>query len=237
MRMRELERASGVGRETIRYYIREGLLPEPRRESRNSAVYSEVHVSRLKTIKRLQEENYLPLAVIRSLLEAENVQPLLAASAFPQLDQLLAARVEGVDEDGERLTLAELEDRLGLEPGFAEGHVATGMIVVEDDGHVSARDARLLATLWRLSAVGFGSQNGFYPEHLRFLVDLMDWVVRQEMRLFFEQLSGQVGEAEAADMAMNGINLINEVMAQLHVRGAMRALAERPEAAMPEMLS
>jgi len=65
----------------------------------------------------------------------------------------------------------------------------------------------------------------------------MDWVVRQEMRLFFEQLSGQVGEAEAADMAMNGINLINEVMAQLHVRGAMRALAERPEAAMPEMLS
>ncbi len=28
MRMRDLEKASGVGRETIRYYIREGLLPD-----------------------------------------------------------------------------------------------------------------------------------------------------------------------------------------------------------------
>ena len=28
MKMAELERRSGVGRETIRYYIREGLLPD-----------------------------------------------------------------------------------------------------------------------------------------------------------------------------------------------------------------
>ena len=33
MRMRDLERATGVGRETIRFYIREGLLPEPARPS------------------------------------------------------------------------------------------------------------------------------------------------------------------------------------------------------------
>ena len=29
VKMKDLERATGVSRETIRYYIREGLLPEP----------------------------------------------------------------------------------------------------------------------------------------------------------------------------------------------------------------
>jgi len=31
MRMRELEVKTGVSRETIRYYIREGIVPEPER--------------------------------------------------------------------------------------------------------------------------------------------------------------------------------------------------------------
>lgn len=224
--MRELERASGVGRETIRYYIREGLLPEPRRESRNSAVYSDVHLLRLKTIKRLQEERYLPLAVIRTLLDAEQGEALRTTDAFPQLDRLLAARVRGTGEDDEALSLADLVQRLELEPGFAEGHVETGMISIGKDGLVSPADARLLATLKRLSDAGFGSQNGFFPKDLSFLVELMDWVVGQEVRLFFGHLAGQLPENEAADMAMNGIALINEVMAQLHVRAALRQLGE-----------
>ena len=45
--MRDLERASGVGRETIRYYIGLGLLPEPARPKPNVADYGEEHVSRL----------------------------------------------------------------------------------------------------------------------------------------------------------------------------------------------
>jgi len=228
MRMRDLERESGVGRETIRYYIREGLLPEPQRKSRNSALYDEKHVSLLKTIKRLQDERYLPLAVIKSLLDNEAESVPLAPALFPQLDALLAARVhEGAAPE----PLAALKARLDLEPEFAEGHLATGMISVDADGNVSVRDAKLLATLKHLSDVGFGSQNGFVPEHMRFFVELMEWVVAQEMRLFFGQLAGQVGEAEAADMALDGINIINDVMAQLHIRGALRALAARaPEA-------
>lgn len=225
--MRELERASGVGRETIRYYIREGLLPEPRRASRNSAVYSAEHVQRLKTIKRLQEERYLPLAVIRTMLQSGVDEVLLETGAFPHLDRMLAARVEGTDELGEPLSLSDLVARLGLEPGFAEEHVSTGMIALGADGLVSPGDARLLATLKRLSDAGFGSQNGFFPRDLGFLVELMHWVVAQEMRLFFSHLAGQVGEGEAADMAMNGIALINEVMAQLHMREALKQLGAR----------
>jgi len=219
-----------VGRETVRYYIREGLLPEPERSSRNSAFYNEDHVRRLKAIKRLQEERFLPLSVIRTMLDAEDAERWLAPGAFPMLDALLAARVDGTAVLAFE-PLTEVVARLALEPGFAEGHLATGMIGVDEQNRLSARDVQILTTLKRLSDVGFSSRNDFFPQHLGFFVELMDWVVTQEMKLFFGHLAGRIGEAEAADMALEGITLINEVLAQLHVRGALRHLAERHHSA------
>jgi hypothetical protein len=49
MKTQDLERASGVGRETIRFYVREGRLPQPERASRNVAWYEE---GRQLTVRR-----------------------------------------------------------------------------------------------------------------------------------------------------------------------------------------
>ena len=106
MKMAELERRSGVGRETIRYYIREGLLPEPERRARNVAVYGDVHTTRLKTIKRLQEERFLPLDVIRRVLDGDASALPPAGDPFAQLGPLLAQRL-GVG-DGEPPVLLSL---------------------------------------------------------------------------------------------------------------------------------
>ena len=54
-------RPTGIGRETIRYYIREGLLPE-RCGQRNVATYGREHVKQLNLIRRLRER-HLPLSV------------------------------------------------------------------------------------------------------------------------------------------------------------------------------
>lgn len=70
LRMAELSARSGVPRETIHFYLREGLLPRPRKGGRTVAYYGEEHLERLRTIRRLREEKYLPLAVIRRLLDA-----------------------------------------------------------------------------------------------------------------------------------------------------------------------
>ncbi len=72
MRMAELALRSGVSRETIHFYLREGLLPRPRKAGRTVAYYDEEHLSRLKLIRTLREEKYLPLAVIRRLLDSPN---------------------------------------------------------------------------------------------------------------------------------------------------------------------
>ena len=70
--MAELAMRSGVSRETIHFYLREGLLPRPRKAGRTVAYYDEDHLSRLKLIRTLREEKYLPLAVIRRLLDSPN---------------------------------------------------------------------------------------------------------------------------------------------------------------------
>ncbi|MFO0761147.1 MAG: MerR family transcriptional regulator [Byssovorax sp.] len=70
LRMADLVARSGVARETIHFYLREGLLPKPRKAGRTVAYYGEEHLVRLRTIRRLREEKYLPLAVIRRLLDS-----------------------------------------------------------------------------------------------------------------------------------------------------------------------
>src|SRR5262245_62661339 len=82
MRMAELAQRSGVARETIHFYLREGLLPRPQKGGRTVAYYGEEHLSRLLLIRRLREEKYLPIAVIRRILEAP------FASAERDLDAL-----------------------------------------------------------------------------------------------------------------------------------------------------
>jgi DNA-binding transcriptional MerR regulator len=71
--MSELAERSGVSAATIKHYLREGLLgggEEIIKTSRNMAWYPPEYVERLQTIKRLQEERYMPLKVIREVLGA-----------------------------------------------------------------------------------------------------------------------------------------------------------------------
>lgn len=225
MRMRELEKASGVGRETIRYYIREGLLPEPDRASRNSASYSEGHVARLRAIKRLQEERFLPLAVIRSLLDSEDGARWLAPDAFPMLDTLLAARLEAGGMA--RLPVAEVIAQLDTEARFIDEHVATGMISIDADGMIPARDVAILGTIKELGEIGFTEELGFNGVQMRIYLDFVEWVTTQEMRLFLQGTAGHVGEAQAIDMAERGVSVINELLSQLRTRAVLRKLGER----------
>jgi DNA-binding transcriptional MerR regulator len=70
MRMAELSAESGVPVATVKYYLREGLLPPGERTSPNQARYSPAHVQRLRLIKALTEVGGLPLASVGAVLGA-----------------------------------------------------------------------------------------------------------------------------------------------------------------------
>ncbi|ROQ23231.1 MerR-like DNA binding protein [Streptomyces sp. PanSC19] len=70
MRIADLSRASGVSTATIKYYIREGLLPSGLLTSSNQARYTEDHVHRLRLIRALLDQGGLTVSRIRSIVTA-----------------------------------------------------------------------------------------------------------------------------------------------------------------------
>jgi DNA-binding transcriptional MerR regulator len=66
--MAELSADTGVPVPTIKYYLREGLLPPGRPVGRNQAEYGDGHVRRLKMIRALVEHGGLSIAAVRDLV-------------------------------------------------------------------------------------------------------------------------------------------------------------------------
>lgn len=223
MRMRDLERESGVSRETIRFYIREGLLPEPIRSHRNSATYTAEHLARLLTIRRLKDERFLPLSVIRSLFRGD-MPDWLATDALPHIDSLLAARL---DSEGDRVDAAAFCASLGGDPAYLADTIAAGVIRPAPDGTLSPRDQRILRLLIDGMKIGFTRERGYAGADLGRLAEVMRGLAEVEVADFFSRVAPHVGEAEAADMAERGIGILNQLMAELFTREVLALLSER----------
>ncbi|WP_374387922.1 MerR family transcriptional regulator [Sandaracinobacter sp.] len=223
MRMRELERASGVSRETIRFYIREGLLPEPDRTHRNSATYSDEHLARLLTIRRLKDERFLPLSVIRSLFAGD--QPgWLEPQMLPEIDHLLRARL---DAEGERLDAVAFALANGADPDHLADSIAAGVIAPSADGTISPRDQRILRLLIDAAKVGFTRERGYAGTDMGRVAAVMHELADIELKEFFANVAPHVGELEAVDMAERGIGILNQLMAELFTREVLALLTER----------
>ena len=67
MQIKELARATGVDVETIRYYEKQGLLPEPARRDNGYRDYKASHLERLSFIRHCRALD-MPLAAVNRLL-------------------------------------------------------------------------------------------------------------------------------------------------------------------------
>ena len=69
MKISELVKRTGVPKETIHFYIREGLLRKPRKSGVNSAEYNERYVDQIQLIKDLRDNYYLPIPEIKKVVK------------------------------------------------------------------------------------------------------------------------------------------------------------------------
>lgn len=70
MQISELSDETGVPSPTIKFYLREGLLPLGHRLAANRADYDEDHARRLRLIRALVDVGGVPLATVREILHA-----------------------------------------------------------------------------------------------------------------------------------------------------------------------
>lgn len=104
VKISQLATLSGVPGPTIKHYLREGLLSGPaRRTSRNMAYYDARLAERVKVIKELQAERFLPLRVIGDLLEPSPSAKLredLDRAERQKLGELAPAVRDGLERTG-----------------------------------------------------------------------------------------------------------------------------------------
>jgi DNA-binding transcriptional MerR regulator len=219
--MRELEERSGVGRETIRYYIRMGLLPEPARPKPNVADYADEHVRRLAVIKRLQAEHYLPLGFIKQVLDrptAGEIAPL------PGLDALIAASL-GVAPANGGTPLAEAAAEAGLSPAELDVLARDGVVAVTQ-GALAPLDLAIAKAWGRVKSAGYSPEAGFFAEDAKLYVEALAPLARREIERFYGRLTGAGSVEDAARLGEAGIERINELMALLRTRILLGLVAE-----------
>ncbi len=105
----DLVSQTGVPPATIHYYLRNGLLPRPKRLAANRFVYDERHVRGLRLIRTLREQRGLGLPMIKRILP--DLMHLESAEAFlPEMwDRALAPRISRRRQPSARLLEAAKE--------------------------------------------------------------------------------------------------------------------------------
>lgn len=73
IKMSTLTKESGFSKSTILYYIKEGLLPKPKKPKPNLHLYSDNSIKILEFIKYLQEHFHYSIAEIKSIIEDNKI--------------------------------------------------------------------------------------------------------------------------------------------------------------------
>lgn len=139
MRMRDLVERTGVPRTTIHHYLREGLLPKPRKTAANAAVYDESHIERLRLVCALRGEELGPHTV-------ERVRSILAL-VDGGLEPVVASRLQGLSpglapkevDHVRRRAASDVARDAGVSLGTVRRLIEAGLLVASRRG--GARDA------------------------------------------------------------------------------------------------
>src|SRR5204862_4549187 len=157
LRIAELADRSGVPVATIHHYLREGLLPEPVKTSRNMAYYPPEFVDRIRLIKQLQEERFMPLRVIRELLERRDSDPERLRAAIEVEDRILASALAG---ERARTSAGEVRERYEMPKEVLDRLAELGVLSPNSRGY-SPSDVRIIEAISRFRAGGYDEAIGF----------------------------------------------------------------------------
>lgn len=198
--MRDLETRTGVNRETIRVYFREGLLPEPSRPARNVADYGEDHVRAILAVRKLQRDSRMTLPQIKAMLSGEETTQQMGASALTHLEELVASRV-GVTRGLVTVNSLVAQNPKAREDALVLDRLGVIQLVKTRKGlALSVTDVSLLNIWCQMRTVGFDEEHGFPPEILDYYVDAANYVAGKEAQLFLDKVEGHMTDTEAAAM-------------------------------------
>lgn len=223
-RMRDLCSATGLERRTIHFYIQEGLLPEGRKTGRNMAYYTEEHVERLRLIKQLQQERFLPLRAIRAVLGGKSagfsVEQRKLLSEVK--DRLLGGAPEHALVGGstELVGVKEIAAEHRVDVGDVEEMIELGLLSAEGQpARIRREDAWLVQAWAELVRAGLGRELGFSPRDMMVVDEAVTALFEKERELFFDRVL-HLGPDEIARLIERVLPTLSDFVARMHTHKA-----------------
>ena len=227
LKMSELAERSGVSSGTIKHYLREGLLgngDEVKRTSRNMAYYPEQFVGRIQLIKRLQEERFMPLAVIRKVISED---PDRVSRLIELEDRILELAIS--ERESARMSRAKVREAYDVPDNVLKRLEELDVLTPNARGY-DADDVAIIEAISRFRAGGYEEAIGFtvydtlrYREALAPLVD-------EEVRVLLDRLAGKVDVERAVEIIASGAEPLRELIGAMHSKLLLEALrAQRGE--------
>jgi len=214
MRMSELAERTGVSPGTIRYYLREGLLGAGEdivRTSRNMAYYPASYVQRIELIKRLQQQRYMPLRVIKGALEEdpERVQALVELE-----DRILERAVAGAEGRRRVSTKAAIE-RYGVPRNVLERLAEIGVLTPTRAGY-DEDDVKIIEAIASFRAGGYEEALGFTVYDTLRYREALEPLVAEEVSALLGRLAGEVDVERALQIVEAGVEPLRELLGAMH---------------------
>jgi DNA-binding transcriptional MerR regulator len=214
LKMSELSERSGVSPGTIRYYLREGLLGEGAdvvRTSRNMAYYPPEYVERIALIKRLQEERFMPLRVIKGALreEPERVKALI------ELEDRILERALASAEDRSRVSRKLVQERYGVPRNVLDRLADIGVLTPNQRGY-DKDDLKIIEAIASFRAGGYEEALGFTVYDTLRYREALEPLVEKEVRALLERLAGEVDVERALEIVAAGVEPLRELIGAMH---------------------
>ena len=215
MLVSELSERADVPLATVKYYLREGLLPAGESTGPRRAEYDERHLRRLRVLRLLREVGEVPVTSLRQIGDALDDEEMSVHDAMAQIADVITAGPEPGEQDAASLSMVdELFEVMGW-----------------DDIRPESIDRLRLAAL--VSALNGPGPLGANVEVLSFYAGLADHLARTEIslvdhsmersRLLEDMVTGSVVYGQVFE-------LLRQLGHEHHHARAVAALAEQPPA-------
>jgi DNA-binding transcriptional MerR regulator len=226
----DVARQTGVSTGTIKFYMREGLLPPPTvKTGRNMAYYDRSFVDRIRAIKELQRKRFLPLDVIKAILDRdEEVVSRREVDTLLRLEGRLYQEIQ-YTPSGERVERPGVPVRYGIDDDLVGYCIASGILTpVRRDGRdgFEGDDLAILESLAEMKRAGF--DEGLIVGHpcIELYMDAIGRLAREELKLFSRAVTGKVDAARLAEMALAGVRHMEPLICLLRRKLLLRCLQE-----------
>jgi DNA-binding transcriptional MerR regulator len=224
LKMSELAERSGISAGTIKHYLREGLLgpgDDVVRTSRNMAYYPAEYVARLQLIKRLQEERFMPLRVIRDLLD-EGPERM---ARVVELEDRILERAAQASEVG-RVSRARVMEAYDLPAEVLDRLEEIGILTPTRRGY-DADDVAIIVAMSRFRAGGYEEAIGFTVYDTLRYRDALVPLVEEEVQLLRDRLAGRVDPERAVELIRSGAEPLRDLIGALHSKLMIETLQRR----------